>query len=89
MVAWRAPLKKAPGRPLLGNPLAAIQRRDRPPAGNLPLVDVQVLVDRSAARKERLRPVLFANLSSRLFAAELTRTVNVAEGMDSILCLIV
>src|SRR6516164_9690593 len=37
----------------------------------------------SAARKERLRPVLLANLSSRSLASASTRTVNVVELMTS------
>src|SRR5216683_1014808 len=40
----------------------------------------------SAARKDRLRPVLLANFSRRFFAAVSTRTVNVVERMTSILC---
>src|SRR5438128_7385124 len=39
----------------------------------------------SAARKERLRPVLLASRSSRFLAAASTRTVKVAERMNSIL----
>jgi hypothetical protein len=37
----------------------------------------------SAARKDRLRPVSFANLSSRFLAAASTRTVKVVERMTS------
>src|SRR5262249_13082912 len=40
----------------------------------------------SAARKERLRPVLLASFSSRFLAAESTRTVKVIERIAPILC---
>ena len=57
------------------NSLAAVERSNGSfDAGHLPLVDFRYSLMASAARKERLRPVLLANRSSRFFTPVSTRT---------------
>jgi hypothetical protein len=71
---------------VVGDRFAAIERRDRSfDAGNLPLVDVEIRVDRLGREQRTAAAGARGQRSRRFLATALTRTVKVVERMTSIL----